>query len=35
MMKAFKNLFGKKNEKMSTYGQVENLLVNLTGDIAE
>lgn len=35
MMKALKNLFGKKNEQMSTYSQVENLLVNLTGDVAE
>ena len=35
MMKALKNLFAAKNDKMSTYGQVENLLVNLTGDIAE
>lgn len=33
MMKAFKNLFSKKNEKMGAYGAVEKLLVNLSGDI--
>ena len=33
MMKVIKNLFGKKNESLSTYGAVENLLVNLTGDV--
>lgn len=36
MMSALKYLFALKNTgKMSTYNQVENLLVNLTGDIAE
>ena len=36
MMNALKYLFALKNTgKMSTYSQVENLLVNLTGDIAE
>lgn len=33
MMKVFKNLFSKKNEKVSAYGAVENLLVNLSGDV--
>lgn len=33
MMNALKNLFGKKNQKVSTYSQVESLLVNLSGDI--
>ena len=33
MMKAIKNMFSKKNESVSTYGAVENLLVNLTGDV--
>ena len=35
MMKALKKLFATKNDKVSTYGQVESLLINLTGDIAE
>lgn len=33
MMNALKNMFGKKTQKVSTYGQVESLLVNLSGDI--
>lgn len=33
MMKTIKKLFAAKNNKVSTYGQLENLLVNLTGDI--
>lgn len=36
MMSALKYLFAVKNtNEMSTYSQVESLLVNLTGDIAE
>ena len=35
MMKAIKNLFAKKNDAALTYGQVENLLINLTGDIKD
>lgn len=33
MKNVFKNLFGKKNTSVQTYSQVENLLINLTGDI--
>ena len=33
MMKVFEKLFAKKNDKVSTYSQLENLLVNLTGDV--
>lgn len=33
MKNVFKNLFSKKNTQVETYGQLENLLINLTGDV--